>query len=716
MAKFLPLQVNFAAGELSPDVLARIDLEAFSAGAALMENFISLPQGPFYRRGGFVHKDEMIGKMGRAVGLPVSSTQAFVVIFPKPDTGATIHVYDVENGTVTDTTISNPYAEGDLHELQFAMAPGGNVLYIAHREYQPRTLTYTVSTDTWALATITFTSKPANWTGTNWPGVVCFHQGRSWWGGAPDEPETFIGSVSNDYIDLTTGPDPADAMSYTLANQGMIQWMVSHKKLVMGTDNAEYIVQSDGGVLIPGDVQADRQSGYGSAYRQALVVGDRILYVSSDRTKIRDMNYQWTEDGWKSREITFVSDHLFKTDPVSQIAYAPNRNLLLVITDGNDIIMATYERGNDIIGWHRHSFIGDCFTLGTVNLGGESIICGVFDRVTREDGSGNEMAEIEVYDDDTYLDSAVDLRGTSLKAEYSFEVDTSGWTALGNSTITRNSNLSQSGTRADGSWCAFIQCTADYTEDAQVRSEAITIGAGFDYEVKLCFWRIYTFNYNDLTITIQDDTLTYTYSTDVYDMQNWEVDEWTDVTVSGSIDAGHSGDIKITITVEDHLVVGMPALAAVDYIRVYKKAPTAISGKTQFAERTDVQAVIDGEVFTDIEIDSDGDGTLPESGYQVYYGLPYTSRFTSMPIARILEAGASVPVVKGIGRIYARLLSSACPKIQNKRRYVDFESYTELIEALGSGYNMDAQIEIVQDRPLATKIAGLYAEVDENVL
>lgn len=408
MPKYIPLQVNFAAGELSPDMHSRFDLEGYLAGAFTFENNIALPQGPFKRRFGFLHKGHLVGTTGRMFGFANTVDVAFQVAIP-PAT-ENIKVIKLSDGTVVDTGVASPYTAAQLPELQFAMVPGGESVFIAHRNVAPKELSYNTGTGAFTLADIVFTAAPATWTGTNWPGVVCFHQGRSWWAGAPDAPETFIASVSGFYKNLTTGPNADDALSYTLANRGIIQWMVSHKLMLMGTENSEYTIASSGGIIIPGDIQADRQSSYGSAYIQAWLAGSKVLYVSTDRRVIRDIDYKWTEDGWISRDILFVSNHIFKTDKIKEIIYAPNANLLAVATDAGKLVMATYERGNDIIGWHRHPTEGTVKSIGVVSFGGDDLISGLFDRTNRQVGV-DDVLEIELYSEDVFLDGSSLLTG-----------------------------------------------------------------------------------------------------------------------------------------------------------------------------------------------------------------------------------------------------------------------------------------------------------------
>ena len=53
MASTRNVNRSFAGGEIGPDMLGRIDDQKYQAGAALVRNFITLPQGPAENRSGF---------------------------------------------------------------------------------------------------------------------------------------------------------------------------------------------------------------------------------------------------------------------------------------------------------------------------------------------------------------------------------------------------------------------------------------------------------------------------------------------------------------------------------------------------------------------------------------------------------------------------------------------------------------------------------------
>ena len=268
-----------------------------------------------------------------------------------------VRVEDTSVGALVNFT--PPYTERELDKIQIIRVPGGDIAYFVHPNHQVYKLTYVESTDTWTWAAVTFTAPPAAWTGTNWPATGTYYQGRLWLGGTPAEPETFWASKSALPEDFTQGTLAADGMTFTLEKAGRIRWMESTKNLLIGTANGEHIITSQGGVVIPGDIQVNQQSSYGSAaYMRPVKIGDLLLYTSPDRRRVYTMQYEWNADNWLSTDLSFPSEHLTKGDLIN-VSWAQNPyNLMWMVTRDGDMVSMTYERATNTIGWHRHNTNG----------------------------------------------------------------------------------------------------------------------------------------------------------------------------------------------------------------------------------------------------------------------------------------------------------------------------------------------------------------------
>ncbi|NNG04032.1 MAG: hypothetical protein HKM95_08015 [Inquilinus sp.] len=77
------LQTNFTAGEISPRLFGRVDIEKYGAGAASIENMVVLPHGGLARRPGthFADAVKFPDRFSRLIPLELSPTLAYVLQF-----------------------------------------------------------------------------------------------------------------------------------------------------------------------------------------------------------------------------------------------------------------------------------------------------------------------------------------------------------------------------------------------------------------------------------------------------------------------------------------------------------------------------------------------------------------------------------------------------------------------------------------------------------
>ena len=151
--------IKFNAGELSPLVDARSDIEKYSAGARIIENILPLTYGVVERRPGlqYIYGAYDNDAVGRLIPFIYSNEIAYVI-----EMGDLIFRYFYDGGIVLDdddavVTTTTPYVTADLFEIQFIQSI--DVMYIVHQDYAPRKLKR-VSASEFTLETIDFTFGP----------------------------------------------------------------------------------------------------------------------------------------------------------------------------------------------------------------------------------------------------------------------------------------------------------------------------------------------------------------------------------------------------------------------------------------------------------------------------------------------------------------------------------------------------------------------------
>lgn len=159
-----PAFTSFNSGELSPLMEGRIDFAKYATGCSQMLNFVPTVQGPIRRRQGtrFVAATKDSNARAWLARFEFNVTQSFILEF-----GHLYIRFYTNHGQVmsgpTPYEIASPYTAADLMtpEGTFAlsMVQSADVIYIAHRNYQPRKLSRFGNTN-WTLTTLNAVGGP----------------------------------------------------------------------------------------------------------------------------------------------------------------------------------------------------------------------------------------------------------------------------------------------------------------------------------------------------------------------------------------------------------------------------------------------------------------------------------------------------------------------------------------------------------------------------
>ena len=156
--KVSPIQNSFNAGELSPQLRGRTDLEKYKSGCASLQNFLPQIFGPAQKRPGtrFVREVKDSTKRVRLIPFEFSATQSVAMEF-----GHQYIRFHTEGGTVllagVPYEVTTYYTEAELPELNFAQS--ADVVYITHPNHPPRKLSRFGATN-WTLTEILFARPP----------------------------------------------------------------------------------------------------------------------------------------------------------------------------------------------------------------------------------------------------------------------------------------------------------------------------------------------------------------------------------------------------------------------------------------------------------------------------------------------------------------------------------------------------------------------------
>lgn len=150
--------VSFNAGELSPFLDARVDIDKYSNGCRQLQNATILSYGAAVRRPGleYIAPVRYSNRKARLIPFQFSTTTTFTLEF------GYLYVRFYSNGAPVLSggvpyTINSLYDEVDLFQLQVAQI--NDVMYITHPKYEPHKLSRVTDTN-WVLEPLVYKQPP----------------------------------------------------------------------------------------------------------------------------------------------------------------------------------------------------------------------------------------------------------------------------------------------------------------------------------------------------------------------------------------------------------------------------------------------------------------------------------------------------------------------------------------------------------------------------
>lgn len=159
MANIRLFKQSFVGGEISPEMMGRIEDAKYPSGLSVCRNFIIKPQGVAENRGGFrfIREVKDSSKKVRLIPFSFSIEQTLILEF-----GDGYIRFYTNGGVVLQENsnepyeIASPYTEADLFDLHYVQS--ADILTIVHKHYPPKELRRYAPLD-WRLEDVVFNSK-----------------------------------------------------------------------------------------------------------------------------------------------------------------------------------------------------------------------------------------------------------------------------------------------------------------------------------------------------------------------------------------------------------------------------------------------------------------------------------------------------------------------------------------------------------------------------
>lgn len=207
-----------------------------------------------------------------------------------------------------------------------------------------------------------------------YPTVGTFHEQRLVAAATAYQPTRYWGSQVNAYLNFKDGDKDTDAYAYTIASNKVdaIKYMESTKRLNLFATGGEYIGQATttNEAITPTNIKTSPETAFGTAREvnpvragPAILFGQRRGENSNAPRRVREFVYNFQTDQFTAPDLTILADHI--TNPgLVRGAYIASPDVLVwyAKVDGS-MCTLTYERDQQVVGWHGHYLGGNVGAL-----------------------------------------------------------------------------------------------------------------------------------------------------------------------------------------------------------------------------------------------------------------------------------------------------------------------------------------------------------------
>lgn len=221
------------------------------------------------------------------------------------------------------------------------------------------------------VATATAILFPAS---SNYPAVPAIFQQRLVLAGLNRAPQVFHMSRTGLFFnfDVTNPIQADDAISGELVSGKLntIRAMIPMQAgLITISDSVSWLINggSAGSAVTPDSIVANPQSYIGTNNVPPIVANFDILFVQAKGSVIRDNAFNFYTNVFTGTDISVLSSHLFYNYQILEWAWAEEPfKLVYAIRDDGVLLICTFLKEQELIGWTHHYTAGEFKSVTTV--------------------------------------------------------------------------------------------------------------------------------------------------------------------------------------------------------------------------------------------------------------------------------------------------------------------------------------------------------------
>lgn len=284
----------------------------------------------------------------------------------RSDSNVYVALNAANTGTIKPTHLEGAKFDGDAGVQWEYVHSGYGIARITAIGGGGTTATATVTV---RLPSTTVSGTTTRWSKSSWsalkgyPKLVTFFRerltlfrGAKGWFSVTADFENFANREGAETV-----PDSAISLDITTSELNDTTFLVPSSSLLVGTTGAEFAISeiSSSEVFGPGNVKAELQTKHGSRRVAPEIVNDSVLMVQKAGRRLRDLRFSFDSDGYQTIDLQVLSTEIAR-GRIIQLAYAEEPDSVVWCACQNgDLIGLTFNREQDVIGWHRHPLGGN---------------------------------------------------------------------------------------------------------------------------------------------------------------------------------------------------------------------------------------------------------------------------------------------------------------------------------------------------------------------
>jgi hypothetical protein len=190
------------------------------------------------------------------------------------------------------------------------------------------------------------------------PGAVCFHEGRLFFGGTGGIPDGLFASSLFQFFNFDVGDgSPIDSIQVIIGAGDIsnIRHLVSNNDLQIFTATTEFAILAPRGEgLTPANITIRKQTPYGCALVRPLPFDGATLFLQASQTAIREFLFTDTTQRYASTNLNVLAAHLLSNPYDMAVLYSGterNEQYAFIMNDNGNVATFYSARSEQLAGW-----------------------------------------------------------------------------------------------------------------------------------------------------------------------------------------------------------------------------------------------------------------------------------------------------------------------------------------------------------------------------